>query len=135
MTINELRDVIEKEGLRTGYDLSTDNLIILSKGHLKIGQVNYRKPFDVQLNLHFSRQLLSDESKQIIFDAVFDFVSTPIEERIEKEELKWNAIIFVILNTTKDMILISAENTMSGKKINVKIRSVFFASIDLKIHQ
>lgn len=86
MKINELRDVIEKEGLRTGYDLSTDNLIILSKGYQKIGQVNYKKPFDVVLNLNFSRQLLSDKSKQNIFEAVFKFVSTPIKERIGVKE-------------------------------------------------
>jgi len=86
MTTRELSEIIRREGLNTGYDVGTDNLIILTKGYQKIGQVNYRKPFDVVLNLHFSRQLLSDESKQIIFNAVFKFVSTPIEDRIEREE-------------------------------------------------
>lgn len=83
MTLDELKDAIEVEGFHTGYDLSTDGLVIMTEGYKKIGEIKYEKPFDVILNLHHSRSLVTEESKNNIYKAILEFVSTPIEERKE----------------------------------------------------
>jgi len=81
MNLNELRTAIELEGFNTGLDLSTDSLVIMTKGYKKIGEIKYEKMFDVILNIHHSRSLFTEESKKNIYKAILEFVSTPIEER------------------------------------------------------
>jgi len=81
MNLDELKAAIEGEGFNTGYDLSTEGLIIMTKGYKKIGEIKYEKPFDVILNLHHSRSSVTEENKNNIYKAILEFVSTPIEDR------------------------------------------------------
>lgn len=83
MTINELRIIIENEGLRTGFDMETNKLVILSKGFMKLGEIDWTNQFDVHLNGHFKRQV-PKHSEINIYKAIFAFVETPIEKRDEE---------------------------------------------------
>ncbi len=80
MKLKELCKSIENEGFKTGYDIETDNLIIMSQGYQKLGEIDYQKQFDVHFNKHFNRQ--TDRKTQInVFKAIWAFVETDLYER------------------------------------------------------
>ena len=80
MELDNLRKTIELHGLRTGFDMETNKLVILSNGFMKLGEINHSEQFDVHINGHFKRQV-PREAQIDIFKAIFRFVETPIEKR------------------------------------------------------
>lgn len=80
MDLDKLRKIIELNGLRSGFDTETNNLIIMSNGFMKLGEIDVSKQFDVDFNKHFQRQV-SREAEISIYKAVFEFVEAPLTER------------------------------------------------------
>lgn len=80
MTKDELQRAINLKGFRFGYDTGTGEGLIISKGYQLLGRIDPEKQFCVNLNKHFER-LIDEEVKTEIYDAIIEFVKTPIEDR------------------------------------------------------
>lgn len=75
-----LKNKIISLGLRSGYDMETNELVIISQGYACLGRINHTRQFHVELNKHFDRQVTGD-TKKALYEAINVFVNTSMEEK------------------------------------------------------